>query len=140
MEWLDRWRERRRIKSERSRLRLEREAEKLDQATQQSRRSELAELAEALGQSLERTFQIQAKMMEGSAALIGVLQEASARKAAQVLGRRGGQRTQERRRSLPKPPSCPLCIDPNFGHPTPAMIDLHRMHQAANNGSLSEHG
>jgi hypothetical protein len=85
-------------------------------------------VADALGKALDRTFNVESKLLEQMGGFLGVLEEASAKRAAQVLGARGGSRTQERRRRLPKPPSCRLCANPNVRDPTWAEVEEHRKH------------
>lgn len=55
-------------------------------------------LANAFGAALQRTLDAQANQINQQGAFLDRLQEMSAKKAAQVMGSRGGRRTQERKR------------------------------------------
>ena len=89
-------------------------------------------LTAALGQALGRTLDAQSHQIEQSSRFLDQLQDLSARKAAQVMGSRGGRVTQarlrEKRKASASRPACPLCENPNRRGVTLEMISLHNGH------------
>jgi hypothetical protein len=89
-------------------------------------------LAAALGTALGRVFDSQAHQIEQTSRFLDSLQDLSARKAAQIMGSRGGRRTQERKakqRELSlSSRGCPLCANPMRRDVTVEMIQEHRKH------------
>jgi hypothetical protein len=91
----------------------------------------VATLTEALGQALGRVFEAQSKQIEQSSHFLDQLQDLSARKAAQIMGSRGGRRTQARKRSETRQlrePQCRLCRDPYDKHFTVEQYNAHLLH------------
>src|SRR5216684_8774216 len=91
----------------------------------------VATLTEALGQALGRVFEAQSKQIEQSSHFLDQLQDLSARKAAQIMGSRGGRRTQARKRTENRQlrePACRLCRDPYDKHFTVEQYNAHLLH------------
>jgi len=89
-------------------------------------------LAKAMGQAFGQVLDAQSKQIDQNAKFLDNLQDLSARKAAQIMGSRGGRTTQERKRNkrlaARASSECPLCDNPARKDVTPAMVDLHRQH------------
>jgi len=88
-------------------------------------------LANAFGQALQRTLDAQSNQINQQSGFLATLQDMSAKKAAQVMGQRGGRRTQERKRAprlLTIEPECGLCVDENRRDVTVEMIKGHAQH------------
>lgn len=96
-------------------------------------------LANAFGQALQRTLDAQANQINQQASFLGQMQELSAKKAAQVMGARGGRRTQERKRERKlledRAKSCNVCA----GRRVLSVqdIDAHRAHGGETEGSVN---
>jgi hypothetical protein len=90
-------------------------------------------LATALGKALGQVFEAQSKQIESSSRFLDQLQDLSARKAAQVMGSKGGRVTQQRkklaRKAAESPSPCALCQDPYRRGVTLQMIEFHRLHE-----------
>ncbi len=92
-----------------------------------------AKLVDAIGQAFGATLQAQAQVMQQNANFLTELQAISAKKAAQIMGQRGGRRTQERKRArlmAPAEQECGLCLDPDRRDVTVEMIRAHNQHIA----------
>ena len=90
-------------------------------------------LATALGLALGKTFEAQAHQLETSSKFLDTLQDLSARKAAQILGSKGGRVSQQRKRAAAKrekPTGCALCADPMTRNVSIESIRAHRLHEA----------
>ena len=85
-------------------------------------------MAEALGAALGRVYEAQAHQIEQSARFLDSLQDLSARKAAQIMGSRGGRTTQKRKAAARKAAGCPLCANAAHRPVTVEMIEAHRGH------------
>jgi len=88
-------------------------------------------LANAFGQALQRTLDAQSNQINQQSGFLATLQDMSAKKAAQVMGQRGGRRTQERKRArrlLTSEPECGLCVDENRRDVTVEMVKAHAQH------------
>lgn len=97
-------------------------------------------LANAFGQALQRTLDAQANQINQQASFLGQMQELSAKKAAQVMGQRGGRRTQERKRERRllenRARECNVCAGKRVL--SVQDIDFHRSHggETAGGGDL----
>ena len=85
-------------------------------------------MAEALGAALGRVYEAQAHQIEQSARFLDSLQDLSARKAAQIMGSRGGRSTQKRKAAARKAAGCALCVNPAHRPVTVEMVEAHRSH------------
>lgn len=87
-------------------------------------------LASAMGQAFGHILEAQGKQIEQTARFLDNMQDLSARKAAQIMGSRGGKRTQERKKKAREAATvaCPLCENPARKDVTVAMIDHHLAH------------
>ena len=97
------------------------------------RKADIVEtLATALGAALGRVFDAQSHQIEQSARFLDSLQDLSARKAAQIMGSRGGQayaRNKKKRAAAQAPKvECPLCANPMRRDVTWQMVETHRQH------------
>jgi hypothetical protein len=99
-----------------------------------------AKLVEAIGQAFGATLQAQATVMKQNSDFLTALQEISARKAAQIMGQRGGRRTQERKRLRLAGPQqqCALCVEPNRRDVTVEMVHAHNQHLATEQAQPQE--
>jgi len=100
-------------------------------------------LANAFGQALQRTLDAQSNQINQQSGFLATLQDMSAKKAAQVMGQRGGRRTQERKRAraqllAPPHPECGLCIDPNRRDVSVEMVRAHNQHVAVRRAEPAE--
>lgn len=95
----------------------------------------LATMTKAMGEALGNVFNAQSRQLEQSTAFLGVLNDLSAKKAAQVMGQRGGRTTAERKRmkKLAQVPAvtCRLCVNPMARGVTLQELDIHRQHEGA---------
>lgn len=95
----------------------------------------MAKMAEALGTALSRVFDAQAHQIEQSSHFLDQLQDLSAKKAAALMGQRGGRVTAARKRAAaaaaPKTAACPLCENPMMRGVTVDLINEHRRHEAS---------
>jgi len=95
-------------------------------------------LANAFGKALSGTLEAQAHQIDQNARFLDSLQDLSARKAAQIMGSRGGKRSQERKRATKQAQiaqrRCKVCAGVRVGL-TPADIDIHRAHEGLDDGS-----
>lgn len=93
-------------------------------------------LANAFGAALQRTLDAQANQINQQGAFLDRLNDMSAKKAAQVMGQRGGRRTQERKRERrlleSSARSCNVCAGKRIL--TGADIDFHRAHGGETEG------
>src|SRR6266568_2578071 len=107
-----------------------------EEATQASL---VATLAQALGTALGQVFTAQAHQIEQSSKFLDSLQDLSARKAAQIMGSRGGRTTQrrkaERKRDRLEAPACVLCANTMHRGVTLEQIAIHRQHEGVNRGT-----
>src|SRR5216683_3061320 len=94
--------------------------------------SMVATLSQAFAQALTGVLSAQTVQIQQSSAFLGTLQDLSARKAAQVLGSKGGRTTQRRKKEAKieraQRQDCGLCIDPGRRDVTLEMIAFHRQH------------
>lgn len=104
----------------------------------EERESRLIEkLLEAMSNAFGVTLQAQAGVIQQHSDFISKMSEISAKRAAVVMGRKGGTTTQARRRQklLGNPEShkrqCRYCRGDRML--TPADIDFHRQHEAQDN-------
>lgn len=135
MGWWSRYRARRDRRRELDDAREERALERLRRSDDAGGIERIASIAEALGSALGRTFEIESKLLADMGGFLGVLQEASARKAAAVLGSRGGRASQAKKKKRLAAPQCPLCADPMRRDVTTEMVDFHRKHGDSGNGA-----
>ena len=128
--WLSRWRDARERRREIALEREERREARRRLLRSEDQVSSLAVSSQALGGALAKTFEMQAQLLEGTSRFLGVMQDLSAKKAAQVMGSRGGKANAARKaKRLNSPPECELCRNPAFRHPTWDMISEHRKHE-----------
>src|SRR5882672_12150339 len=89
----------------------------------------------ALGQALTGVWTAQTEQIKQSSAFLGTLQDLSARKAAQVLGSKGGRTTQRRKKEAKAASAsrreCVLCDNPMHRGTTLEQITFHRLHEGA---------
>jgi hypothetical protein len=113
----------RRKDEEKERVRQEREA------------SLVASMATAFATALGSVLSAQSEGIKQQGAFLNTLQDLSARKAAQVLGSKGGRKTAERkekkRKAIASTPECVLCRDPFHKGTTIQQIEFHRLHEGA---------
>ncbi len=92
----------------------------------------IAALTTAFAGAIGGVLSAQTAQIQQQGAFLGTLQDLSARKAAQVLGSRGGRRTTERKKkardAVRAVQECVLCHDPMHRGTTLAQIDFHRQH------------
>jgi hypothetical protein len=93
----------------------------------------VATLTTALGTALSNVFANQTEQIKQSSAFLNQLQDLSARKAAQVLGSKGGRTTQKRKKAAQavaaQQRECVLCRNPNHVNTTLEQINFHRQHE-----------
>lgn len=93
--------------------------------------------AQALDLMIGRIAEAQAKNIETMSTFLQTMGELSMRKAAAVLGSRGGKARvanakKKQEQAKREASDCPLCRDPFFAHGlTNSMIDAHASHKAA---------
>lgn len=101
----------------------------------------VATMSAAFAQALAGVLGAQTEQIKQSSAFLGTLQDLSARKAAQVMGSRGGRKTQERKKAAKAAAAtaqaCPLCENPQRRGVTLEMIAFHRQHEAEPREPLS---
>lgn len=96
-------------------------------------------LATALGTALGRVFEAQSHQIEASSRFLDQLQDLSARKAAQIMGSKGGKVTARRKAEARKAkPSCALCEDPMRRGVTLEQISFHRLHEGRGGEAVPE--
>lgn len=97
-------------------------------------------LASAFGSALQRTLDAQANQINQQGAFLDRLNDMSAKKAAQVMGQRGGRRTQERKRERKLLESnarkCKVCAGRR--DLSVADIDFHRAHGGETAGDAQQ--
>lgn len=103
-------------------------SERKRQAKEAETASLVSAMATAFAQALGSVLTAQTAQIQQQSAFLGTLQDLSARKAAQVLGSRGGVSTQ-RKRAKAKGFACPLCENPNRRGVTLEMLNFHRAHE-----------
>jgi len=89
-------------------------------------------MATAFATALGSVLTAQTEGIRQQGQFLNTLQDLSARKAAQVLGSKGGRTTAARkkaRRENRSAPACALCEDPMRRGVTLEMIALHRQHE-----------
>lgn len=95
--------------------------------------SVIAVMATAFGQALAGVLTAQSAQIEQSSKFLGQLQDLSARKAAQIMGSKGGQTTQRRKKAAKAAAAaaqeCVLCANPMHRGTTLQQIELHRQHE-----------
>lgn len=99
---------------------------------QEREASLVASMATAFATALGSVLTAQTEGIRQQGQFLNTLQDLSARKAAQVLGSKGGRTTAERkkaRKSLPKAAACALCQDPMRRGVTLEMLAIHRAHE-----------
>lgn len=127
--WVERWRRRAALKNRLEEDRMERLEARAQTYRDRDATNSIASVATALGSALDRTFQIESKLLEQMGGFLSVLEEASARKAAAVLGARGGRAAGvSKARKRLAGPTCPLCADPMRRDVTIEMVNQHRAH------------
>jgi hypothetical protein len=99
----------------------------------EERKADLVQtLSTAFGQALTGVLAAQTEQIKQSSQFLGTLQDLSARKAAQVLGSKGGRTTQKRKKEAKAATAaqqdCGLCVDPNRRDVTLEMLAYHRQH------------
>lgn len=87
-------------------------------------------LEAALGATLTRIYEGQARAFEQQTKLFELMLTLNTRQAARALGSRGGRVTQERKKQARQRSGCPLCVDPQRSDVTVEMIQKHREHGA----------
>jgi len=99
----------------------------------ENRETRLVEvLMTAMGSAFGHVLDAQSKQIEQNARFLDSLQDLSARKAAQIMGSRGGKRTQERKKARrSEVQACPMCENPARKDVTLEMLDFHRRHAPA---------
>ena len=100
---------------------------------EQKEASLIATLTKAMGEALGGLLSAQSQQVQQSTAFLGVLQDMSAKKAAQIMGQKGGRTTQERKRKRSEAiqtSTCVLCSDPMHRGTTLEQIALHRQHES----------
>jgi len=93
----------------------------------------VASMATAFATALGSVLQAQTEGIKQQGQFLNTLQDLSARKAAQVLGSKGGKQTARRRAArvgATGKASCALCDDPMRRGVTLEMIALHRQHES----------
>ena len=85
-------------------------------------------MATAFATALGGVLSAQSEQIKQQGAFLGTLQDLSARKAATVLGSRGGRTTAARKRQK-QAIACPLCENPNRRGVTLEMLNFHRQHE-----------
>lgn len=109
---------------------------------EQQEASLIATMTKAMGEALANVFTAQSQQLSQSTAFLGVLNDLSAKKAAQVMGQRGGRTTQERRRKKKDAQraqvECVLCADPMHRGTTLEQIAIHRQHETIGQPLSSE--
>jgi len=92
-------------------------------------------MAAAFAQALSGVLQAQSAQIKQSSEFLGTLQDLSARKAAQVLGSKGGRTTQRRKKEAKAAAAgrreCVLCDNPMHRGTTLEQITFHRLHEGA---------
>jgi hypothetical protein len=91
----------------------------------------VASMATAFATALGSVLTAQTEGIRQQGQFLNTLQDLSARKAAQVLGSKGGRQTARRkaeRKKALEAPSCALCENPMRRGVTMEMINLHRQH------------
>lgn len=92
-------------------------------------------MATAFATALAGVLTAQTTQITQQGAFLGTLQDLSARKAAQVLGSKGGsttaRRKKEAKRAAAAEPQCVLCDNPLHKGTTIAQIEFHRQHEMA---------
>jgi hypothetical protein len=84
----------------------------------------------ALTQAQTAFLDAQAKHVQMFTGFLSVVAELSAKRAAAVLGSRGGRKRAMNRANRPPSTQCPICRDPNYPNVTVEMIQEHRRHQS----------
>lgn len=98
-----------------------------------------ASMGKAFGEALGNVLSAQGNLIDQNTKFLDNLQDLSARKAAQVLGSRGGKRSQARKRQASLPQTdCAVCHDPSDPHLTVRDIDIHRAHGTRRHEALPE--
>ena len=92
----------------------------------------VAAMATAFATALGGVLTAQTEGIKQQGQFLGTLQDLSARKAAQVLGSKGGRTTAARKakalRKDPEKPYCALCENPMRRGVTLEMLAFHRLH------------
>lgn len=90
-------------------------------------------MATAFSQALGSVLSAQSSQIEQNTKFIGVIQDLSAKQVMRVMGQKGGQTTQRRkklRREADRAAqSCVLCTDPMHRGTTLEQIAFHRQHE-----------
>jgi hypothetical protein len=92
----------------------------------------VAAMATAFAQALGSVLTAQTEGIKQQGQFLNTLQDLSARKAAQVLGSKGGRTTQKRKKEAKaerRGQECVLCRDPFHRGTTLQQIEFHRMHE-----------
>jgi hypothetical protein len=92
-------------------------------------------LTTAFATALTGVLAAQTKQIETSSTFLNTLQDLSAKKAAQVMGSRGGRSTQRRKKAAQRAAAeaegrggCALCNNPARRDVTLEMLAIHRAH------------
>ena len=104
-----------------------------ERQSQEREASTVAALASAFGTALAGVLAAQTEGIKQQGQFLNTLQDLSARKAAQVLGSKGGRKSAERRKARQKgsagQPECVLCVNPFHRGTTLEQIAFHRLHE-----------
>jgi hypothetical protein len=91
-------------------------------------------MSTAFATALAGVLGSQTEQIKQSSAFLGMLQDLSARKAAQVMGSRGGQTTAKRKKAAKiaqaQQQQCVLCANPMQRGVTLQQIEFHRQHES----------
>jgi hypothetical protein len=106
--------------------------ERIRRVEEDRQASGIATMAKAFAEALGGVLQAQSAQIQQSSQFLGTLQDLSARKAAQVMGSRGGRTTQERKKQRKRESAaaaeCVLCVNPLNRGTTLQQIEIHRAH------------
>lgn len=95
----------------------------------------VASMATAFATALGSVLTAQTEGIKQQGSFLNTLQDLSARKAAQVLGSKGGRTTQSRKKAAKKAAAaeqqCVLCLNPMHRGTTLEQVNFHRMHEAS---------
>jgi len=93
----------------------------------------LATLVKAVGETVTGVLTAQSAQVAQNTAFLGTLQDLSAKKAAQIMGSRGGKISQAKKRARREAegilPKCRLCTNPMARGVTLQELDIHRQHE-----------
>lgn len=100
---------------------------------EQRQASTVAAMATAFASALGGVLSAQTESIKQQSQFLNTLQDLSARKAAQVLGQKGGRAAAKSKKAARegarREPECVLCRDPFHRGTTIEQIQFHRMHE-----------